>query len=150
MKIPFQLFRQLPKLKRGISQYQRYWDESLFHNKLYRSLDSLGRSLVEILLRLYYLLRYHYQEISTKDRVMILGALGYFILPVDLLPDIFLGALGFTDDMALALWVLNTINRELPPLVKEQAQQKTETLFSRLARSRRIEKEDNSLVDDTL
>lgn len=43
-----------------------------------------------------------------KAKGILIGALAYFVLPVDTLPDFILG-LGFTDDMAVLLAAFNVV-----------------------------------------
>jgi uncharacterized membrane protein YkvA (DUF1232 family) len=45
------------------------------------------------------------RETPTRVRASLLGALGYFVLPLDGIPDFILG-LGFTDDAAVIMGVL--------------------------------------------
>ena len=45
-------------------------------------------------------------------RVTLFGALAYFILPFDAVPD-FLAALGFTDDLAVLLGALRTVGTHI-------------------------------------
>jgi uncharacterized membrane protein YkvA (DUF1232 family) len=47
-----------------------------------------------------------------KVRATLLGALAYFILPFDVIPDIILG-LGFTDDMAVIVTAFTMIRNHL-------------------------------------
>ncbi|MCA3554701.1 YkvA family protein [Aestuariivirga sp.] len=47
-----------------------------------------------------------------KARGILIGALAYFILPVDALPDVVLG-LGFTDDMAVLLAAYNIVRNHV-------------------------------------
>lgn len=47
-----------------------------------------------------------------KARATLFGALAYFILPTDLIPDALLG-LGFTDDMAVLVAAFTTIRRHM-------------------------------------
>jgi uncharacterized membrane protein YkvA (DUF1232 family) len=47
-----------------------------------------------------------------KVRATLLGALAYFILPFDIIPDIILG-LGFTDDMAVIVTAYTMIRNHL-------------------------------------
>jgi uncharacterized membrane protein YkvA (DUF1232 family) len=47
-----------------------------------------------------------------KVRATLLGALAYFILPFDIIPDIILG-LGFTDDMAVIVTAYTLIRNHL-------------------------------------
>lgn len=50
----------------------------------------------------------------TRVRAMIFGALAYFLLPTDAVPDIFLG-LGFTDDAAVLATALNMLAGHISP-----------------------------------
>ncbi len=49
-----------------------------------------------------------------KVKGILLGALAYFVLPVDAIPDFILG-LGFTDDMAVLLTAISMIRGHLKP-----------------------------------
>jgi len=53
---------------------------------------------------------------------IILGALAYFVMPVDAIPDIFAG-IGFTDDAAVIAAVLATLGAHLKPRHHDQAAQ---------------------------
>ena len=53
---------------------------------------------------------------------LILGALAYFVMPVDAIPDIFAG-IGFTDDAAVIAAVLATLGAHLKPRHHAQAAQ---------------------------
>jgi len=53
-----------------------------------------------------------YTDVSKKTILLSIAALLYFISPLDTIPD-FLGAVGFTDDAAVILFVLNTMRKEL-------------------------------------
>ena len=79
-------------------KYQKAWSEKAFWNKLPRVARKLGRLGLRQALRLYYVLKR--PDLPGKNRVMIYGALGYFILPVDLVPD-FIPLLGIGDDLSL-------------------------------------------------
>lgn len=46
------------------------------------------------------------KEVPPQARMMIGGALAYFVLPIDLMPEALLGAGGFLDDLVLATAVL--------------------------------------------
>ena len=53
---------------------------------------------------------------------LILGALAYFVMPVDAIPDVFVG-IGFTDDAAVIAAVLATLGAHLKPRHHDQAAQ---------------------------
>ena len=58
-------------------------------------------------------------RVPGKTRQMILGALVYFITPVDMLPEAFLGPGGFLDDVFLACLVLSVaLGPDLEPLAE--------------------------------
>jgi uncharacterized membrane protein YkvA (DUF1232 family) len=50
----------------------------------------------------------------TKTKAILLGALAYFIMPVDAVPD-FIALLGFTDDAALLMAAVQTVRANLRP-----------------------------------
>jgi len=49
------------------------------------------------------------REVPQATRSLVAGALAYFILPVDLLPEAVVGVGGFLDDVVLAAMVLNHV-----------------------------------------
>jgi uncharacterized membrane protein YkvA (DUF1232 family) len=53
-------------------------------------------------------------------RASLIGALAYFILPFDVLPDMML-ALGFTDDMAVLAGVLRLVTSHIKPEHRDAA-----------------------------
>ncbi len=58
-------------------------------------------------------------DISRVSKVKIAGTIAYFIMPIDLLPEAFLGPVGLMDDVALAVYVLNeVINKSGAEVVK--------------------------------
>lgn len=54
-------------------------------------------------------------------KAILLGALAYFIMPVDLVPD-FIAALGFTDDAAVLYMAINKVRQYIRPEHRERAQ----------------------------
>lgn len=61
--------------------------------------------------------------LSFKEKARLYGALGYFILPVDLIPDAMLG-MGYSDDLAALVYVLHTVSSNITPEVKQRAREK--------------------------
>lgn len=53
-----------------------------------------------------------YTDIPMKTVLLTVAALLYFLSPIDTIPD-FLGAMGFTDDAAVILFVINAIKNEI-------------------------------------
>ncbi len=77
-------------------QYERHYEEGSFWKKLRHVAALLGSRLLYPALQLYFVLKS--KEVPVKVKTLIVGALGYLILPADLVPD-FIPALGFTDDL---------------------------------------------------
>ncbi len=96
----------------------KYTDEGLW-SKLSAIASKLGGQVVYTIMLLYYSLQN--PQLSNKDRAIIIGALGYFILPIDLVPDFIVG-LGYTDDIATLTYAIRTIYVNITPEIKEKAQ----------------------------
>jgi uncharacterized membrane protein YkvA (DUF1232 family) len=49
------------------------------------------------------------KEVPRRARILIGGALAYFISPIDLLPELILGPIGYLDDLVVAVAVLSQV-----------------------------------------
>ena len=58
-------------------------------------------------------------------RAVLCGALAYFVLPTDMVPD-FLAGLGFTDDASVLAAALAAVGRHLQPKHRAQARERLE------------------------
>lgn len=76
--------------------YSSNYSESGLWSKLASAAGKAGKELVTNVLILFYAL----PEASVTDKAIIIGALGYFICPIDAIPDM-LGPLGYTDDAGI-------------------------------------------------
>lgn len=101
--------------------YKKNYSDDQFWEKLKKVARRAGVKLVYAALLLFYVLRNPGTPVG--DRAKIIGALGYFILPVDLIPD-FIPVAGYTDDLAALTWALYSISKNVTPEVKIQARQK--------------------------
>jgi uncharacterized membrane protein YkvA (DUF1232 family) len=63
----------------------------------------------------------------TRVRAILFGAIAYFILPTDAVPDLFAG-LGFTDDAAVLAAAIAAVSRHLQPRHREQARARLEQI----------------------
>lgn len=75
---------------------EKNFSDDKFWDKLKKYGKKAGSSVVYAVLLLYFTLQK--PEVPAKTKAIIIGALGYFILPFDLIPDVALGV-GFTDDL---------------------------------------------------
>ncbi len=110
----------------GYDSYQQHYDENDFWEKLRRFARKAGIKVSYAALLLYYVLKS--PMTSSKDRAKIIGALGYFILPIDLIPD-FIPVAGYTDDLAALVWGVYCVIKSITPEVKEQAAEKLHEWF---------------------
>lgn len=84
------------------------------------------RKLVYWLLLPYYVLKS--KAVSKGDKAKIYGALGYFVLPFDIVPD-FVPIAGLSDDLSLLAWAIYTIWKNTTPEIKALASARTEKIF---------------------
>lgn len=89
-----------------LQRYETEYSERGLFDKLSSTAKKAGLKVVYYVLLLYFALQS--PKISVKEKTLIIGALGYFILPIDLVPDVIVGA-GFMDDAAALLAVIKML-----------------------------------------
>lgn len=107
-------------------QYERHYDEDSFWKKLKHVASNVGSKVLYPALQLYFLLQA--KDVPVKAKTLIVGALGYLILPVDMVPD-FIPALGFTDDLTALMVALRTLNKYLTPDINARAKDQANKLL---------------------
>lgn len=112
--------------ERDLTPYAPYYQENAFWEKLKAFGKKAGIKLVYGALLLYYVVK----NPSTKkaDRAKILGALGYFILPLDIIPD-FIPVAGYADDLAAITWGIYCVAKNITPEIKAEAAAKLHEWF---------------------
>ena len=105
----------------NIEKYQKNYSENKLLSKLSSAAKWAGAKVIYAVLLLYYVLRS--PSISASDKSKIYGALGYFILPTDLILDI-IPLAGYTDDMAAIMWAIHTVAKNITPEIKAKAKAK--------------------------
>ena len=106
--------------------YTNKFSNSEFVEKIARIAKRAGAKLVYVALILYYTLQS--DKVSTTDKAIIIGALGYMISPLDVLPDA-IPIVGLTDDLAVLLYVLKKVWGNVEPDIKDKAMQKLTKWF---------------------
>lgn len=106
--------------------YRNQFNDSQLWEKLKKVAKKAGIKVVYSALLLYYVTRD--PSVPTADKMKIYGALGYFILPTDLIPDAIIG-LGFTDDLAALAWAIYMVHGHITPDIQRQAEQKLREWF---------------------
>ncbi len=109
-------------------KYIRYYNEKKFLGKLKKLLVQLGEEVALRLLMLYFLMGS--KKVPLKIRMLIMAALGYFVLPSDLISD-FIPALGFTDDIAFLTYTFNQAAKYADDGIRKKASEKLESWISK-------------------
>ncbi|MCR5547193.1 MAG: DUF1232 domain-containing protein [Bacteroidales bacterium] len=109
-----------------ISRYKKDYSGPRFWGKIRSTAKKAGIKVIYLALILYYVLMS--ESTNAKNRSIIIGALGYFILPIDILPDT-IPALGYTDDFALLVAVFFAVKNSVTPEIQEKARKKLDQWF---------------------
>ncbi len=106
--------------------YANKFSQSEFVEKISRIAKRAGSKLVYAALILYYTLQS--DSVSKTDKAIIIGALGYMISPLDVIPDA-IPIAGLTDDFAVLIYVLKKVWTDVDPSIIEQAKEKLSKWF---------------------
>ena len=109
-----------------LQPYQKHYNEDDFFKKLGKFARKAGIKTVYYSLVLYYTLT----DPATPSRykAVIMGALGYFILPLDFIPDLFPG-IGMADDWGALVGAVLYVMTAITPEIKLRAQAKLADWF---------------------
>ena len=107
-------------------KYANKFSQNDFVEKISRVAKRAGAKLVYAALILFYTLQS--DKISTKDKAIIIGALGYLVSPLDVVPDA-IPIVGLSDDLAVLIYVLKMVWTDIDPSIKEQAKAKLNQWF---------------------
>lgn len=105
-----------------IEKYGTYYSDNRLWKKIERVAKKVGATVLLPVFTLYYMLQD--DKVSLQHKAYIVGALGYFILPIDLIPDGILPVIGFTDDIAVLTLVLKLVKDSITPEIKARANQR--------------------------
>ena len=106
--------------------YANRFSANDFVDKISRIAKRAGAKLVYAAFILYYTLQS--DKVSKADKAIIIGALGYMISPLDVIPDA-IPIAGLTDDLAVLVYVLKKVWGDVDPEIKEKAKSKLAKWF---------------------
>ena len=106
--------------------YANKFSQTDFVEKIASIAKRAGAQLVYAALILYYTLQS--DKISTANKAMIVGALGYMISPLDVIPDA-IPIAGLTDDLAVLLFVLKKVWTDIDPEIQQKAKDRLSKWF---------------------
>ena len=106
--------------------YEKEFSNDGFWEKVKKYAASAGKEVIEKALWLYYAAQNPETPIWAKTTIY--GALGYFILPIDAIPDI-VPVVGYSDDLGVLATALATVSMYITDEVKKLAAQKIRDWF---------------------
>ena len=106
--------------------YGKYYSQDRFWKKLLKFARNAGREVVENALSLYYTAQA--PDTPAWAKTVITGALGYFILPADAIPDL-IPAVGYGDDLGALVAALAAVAAHVTPEIKTRAKEKAAEWF---------------------
>jgi uncharacterized membrane protein YkvA (DUF1232 family) len=106
--------------------FQKDYSEDGFWKKVGKYAIVAGKEVLERSMQLYY----SAQSPNTPRwaKTVIYGALGYFIVPADAIPDL-TPVVGYSDDLGVLTAAIATVVVYITPEVKEQARKKVREWF---------------------
>jgi uncharacterized membrane protein YkvA (DUF1232 family) len=108
------------------NEFEREYSDDGFWTKVRRYAKAAGIEVVERALQLYYAAQS--PDTPAWAKRVIYGALGYFVLPADAIPD-FIPAAGYADDLGALVMALASVAFYITPAVREKAHQKLDDWF---------------------
>ncbi|MCQ2077975.1 MAG: DUF1232 domain-containing protein [Bacteroidaceae bacterium] len=103
-----------------LDTFKQYFSDSKLLEKITNVAKTAGATVIYPVLLLYDLLKS--PDTDLKQKGIIIGALGYFILPVDVIPD-FIPVQGFADDAAALMAILTIVATSVTIEMKNNAKQ---------------------------
>lgn len=107
-------------------KYDDKFTQGGFIEKISRIAKRAGAKLVYAALILYYTLES--DKVSIKDKAIIIGALGYLISPLDVIPDA-IPIAGLGDDLTVLIYVLHRVWGEVSEEIMSKAKAKLNQWF---------------------
>ena len=115
-----------------LKKYEKEYSEDGLWEKIDKVAKKAGIKVIYYALLLFYALLS--DKVTVAEKALIIGALGYFILPIDIIPD-FMVPIGYGDDLAV-MWGLIKKLDCIDEVVKAQAQAKLTDWFGNYDKSK--------------
>ena len=114
--------------EKKIKQYSKHFDKDSLFKKIIAYSEKAGTQILLYALILFYLISE--KEIPLRIKLILMAALGYFILPADLISDL-LPVLGFSDDLAFITYALTQGTDYITPEIQQKAKEKLDNIFKK-------------------
>ena len=113
-----------------VDSYAKNYSDENFFDKVTGVIKKAGLGLIYKALQLYYVAQR--PDCPMKIKAAVLAPLGYFISPIDAIPDM-IPVFGYTDDAAIIAAALLVAQFYINDDVKRKAREKIESLFGKKA-----------------
>lgn len=123
------------------SQFSQEYSEESFWTKIKKFASSAGVKVIYACLLLYYTMLKTTTPAWAKG--VIVGALGYFISPIDAIPDV-TPIVGFSDDLGVLILAIGIVAVHIDDEVNAKAKEKIKDWFPKVA------EEELSEIDDKI
>ena len=114
------------EFEENTEKYHDNYNENSFWDKIKAFARKAGIKLIYLALLLFYTLQSG--NLSLTDKAIIYGALGYFILPIDLIPD-WIPVIGLSDDFGTLMYAYKRIKENITDEIREKAEIKLMEIF---------------------
>ena len=101
-------------------RFRRHYSDATFGEKLKHVAKVAGKKVIYLALLLHYMLKS--DTVPLKAKLILSAALGYFILPIDFIPD-FAPLVGFTDDLGVLALIIRQMAVYVTPEIRTQARE---------------------------
>lgn len=112
--------------KYDVGKYAKNYSETGLFQKITGSVKKAGLSLIYKALQLFYVAQN--PNVPMRIRAAIVAPLGYFISPIDFLPDI-TPIVGFTDDAAVIAMAMAVAHFYINDEIRQKAKDKIRKIF---------------------
>ena len=102
------------------AKFRKHYSDASFWDKLKRVAKVSGMKVVYPALLLQYMMKS--DNVPLKAKLILSAALGYFILPIDFIPDI-APLFGFTDDLGVLLLIIRQMAVYITPEIRKNARE---------------------------
>lgn len=110
-----------------IVKYKNEFSEPKFIDKVKGIAVKVGEKVIYPAVLLYNM--YKSDSVSLKDKAIVIGALGYFILPTDMVSDL-LPIMGFTDDVAVMTLAIRSLSKSITSDLRKLTSQKVKEILN--------------------
>lgn len=109
-----------------LQKYQKDYSDSGFLKKIKKYGKAIGLEAIYKALQLWYVMQR--PDVPSSTKVVIMGALGYLISPLDFIPDL-TPIIGYSDDFIAIAYALLQVQGYIDDDLKNQAKGKIDAIF---------------------